>query len=123
MEHTLADIAARKAKAGSGKGTSPAWEQWPIEMAKAKAIKRHARTVNIKLKPELEKVGVQHMEDLPDFEQIKDVTPDVIELPEVAESEPEKVTAEVEVMPDEDVPLPFGYGDSGQGQIDESWMK
>ena len=123
MEHTLADIEARKAKAGSGKGTSPAWEQWPIEMAKAKAIKRHARTVNIKLKPELEKVGVQRMEDLPDFEQIKDVTPDVIELPEVAESKSEKVTAEVEVMPDEEVPLPFGYGDSGQGQIDEGWMR
>lgn len=123
MEHTLADIAARKAKAGSGKGTSPAWEQWPIEMAKAKAVKRHARTINIKLRPELEKVGVQRMEDLPDFEQIKDVTPDVIELAEVAESKDEQSTPEVEVVDDQDVSLPFGYGDSGQQQIDEGWMR
>ncbi len=127
MEHTLADIAARKAKAGSGKGTSPAWEQWPIEMAKAKAIKRHARTVNIKLKPELEKVGVQRMEDLPDFEDMKDVTPDVIELPDVAETKPEKAKSKkaepVEVIESDDVPLPFDYGDDDQGRIDEGWMR
>jgi len=121
MEHTLEDI--EKRRKASKAPNSPAWTQWGIEMAKAKAIKRHAKTVNIKLKPEMEQVGVKKMDDLPDFEDLKDVTPDVIELPEVAESKSEKVTAEVEVMPDEEVPLPFGYGDSGQGQIDEGWMR
>ena len=86
-----------------------------------KAVRRHASTVNIKLKPELEKIGVKRMDDLPDLDNIKDVTPDVIELPEVAEAEPETVEADPGPVQD-DVPLPFDYGD-GQGQIDESWMK
>ncbi|MFA7087451.1 MAG: recombinase RecT [Aliarcobacter sp.] len=121
MEHTLEDIARRRK--ASKAPNSPAWTQWETEMAKAKAIKRHAKTVNIKLKPEMKQVGVEKIDDIADFEDMKDVTPDVIELPEVAESKSEKVTAEVEVMPDEEVPLPFGYGDSGQGQIDEGWMR
>ena len=111
MEHTLEDI--EKRRKASKAPNSPAWTQWGIEMAKAKAIKRHAKTVNIKLKPEMEQVGVKKMDDLPDFEDLKDVTPEVIELPEVAEVKPEA----------EEVPLPFDYGQDGQGQIDESWMK
>ena len=111
MEHTLEDIARRRK--ASKAPNSPAWTQWETEMAKAKAIKRHARTVNIKLKPEMEQVGVKKLDDLPDFEDMKDVTPDVIELPDVAEVKPEA----------EEVPLPFDYGQDGQGQIDESWMK
>lgn len=111
MEHTLEDI--EKRRKASKAPDSPAWTQWGIEMAKAKAIKRHAKTVNIKLKPEMEQVGVKKMDDLPDFEDLKDVTPEVIELPEVAEVKPEA----------EEVPLPFDYGQDGQGQIDESWMK
>ena len=61
----------------------------------------------------MEQVGVKKLDDLPDFEDRKDVTPDVIELPDVAEVKPEA----------EEVPLPFDYGQDGQGQIDESWMK
>ena len=121
MEHTLQDIAKRRK--ASKAPNSPAWTQWEEEMAKAKAVKRHAKTVNIKLRPEMAQVGVEKIDDLPDFERIKDVTPDVIELPEIAENEPEEVTAEAEAIPNEDVSLPFGYGDSGQGQIDEGWMR
>lgn len=125
MEHTLEDIARRRK--ASKAPNSPAWTQWETEMAKAKAIKRHARTVNIKLKPEMEQVGVKKLDDLPDFEDMKDVTPDVIELPDVAETKPEKAKSKkvepVEVVENEDVPLPFGYGDDDQGRIDEGWMR
>ncbi len=119
MEHTLKDI--EKRRKASKAPNSPAWTQWETEMSMTKAVRRHASTVNIKLKPELEKIGVKRMDDLPDLDNIKDVTPDVIELPEVAEAEPETVEADPGPVQD-DVPLPFDYGD-GQGQIDESWMK
>lgn len=80
MEHTLQDIAKRKALAGNGKGTSPAWEKWPEEMAHAKAIKRHAKSVCTDIKPE----GLQLMNEL-DHEDmgIRDITP-----------EPEKIASE-----------------------------
>lgn len=117
MEHTLEDIARRRK--ASKAPNSPAWTQWETEMAKAKAIKRHAKTVNIKLKPEMKQVGVEKIDDIADFEDMKDVTPDVIELPEVSETKPEKAKSKKV----EDVPLPFGYGDDDQGRIDEGWMR
>lgn len=72
MEHTLQDIEKRK-QANPFKG-SPAWTNWPEEMAIAKAIKRHAKTVNIRLKPE-----VQEVAEMAGFEEFKDLP--VIDLP------------------------------------------
>ena len=120
MEHTLQDIAKRRK--ASKAPNSPAWTQWEIEMSKTKAVRRHATTVNIKLRPELEKVGVKRFDDLPDIDDLKDVTPDVIELPEVVEAEQGAIDADPNPTQN-DVSLPFGYGDSGQGQIDEGWMR
>jgi recombinational DNA repair protein RecT len=87
MEHTLEDIEKRM-KANPG-GTSPAWKNWPIEMAKAKAIKRHAKTIDIRLRPEVE--GAARSIDEDDFESFKDVTPPTIMLPEgIGEEEVEE---------------------------------
>lgn len=52
MEHTLEDI--RKRRFAGTSGNSPAWKNWEVEMSKAKAIKRHARTVDIRLKKEVQ---------------------------------------------------------------------
>ena len=120
MEHTLEDIARRRK--ASKAPNSPAWTQWETEMAKAKAIKRHAKTVNIKLRPEMAQVGVERIDDLPDFEDMRDVTPTSISLPEVKEDRKPEPEA-VEVMEEDEVPLPFDFGEDSQGQIDESWMK
>jgi recombinational DNA repair protein RecT len=120
MEHTLEDIARRRK--ASKAPNSPAWTQWETEMAKAKAIKRHAKTVNIKLRPEMAQVGVERIDDLPDFEDMRDVTPTTISLPEVKEERKPEPEA-VEVMEEDEVPLPFDFGEDSQGQIDESWMK
>lgn len=86
MEHTLEDIEKRM-KANPA-GTSPAWKNWPIEMGKAKAIKRHAKTIDIRLRPEVERVA--NIIDEDDFESFKDVTPPMIMLPEGFEEEIEE---------------------------------
>lgn len=114
MEHTLEDIDKRRK--ASKAPNSPAWTNWPVEMAKTKAVRRHASTIQIKLRPELEKVGIKTIYDLPDADDIKDVTPEVIMLPRQEEPEVETID------PGYDQPLPYDLGNN-QGQIDESWMK
>lgn len=52
MEHTLEDINKRRFAGTSG--NSPAWKNWEVEMSKAKAIKRHARTVDIRLRQDIQ---------------------------------------------------------------------
>lgn len=140
MEHTLQDIEKRRAV--SKAKNSPAWTNWPVEMALAKSIRRHANTVNIKLRPEVKQLGIERLDDLPDddnMDDIKDVTPDIISLPDpiqkpatievkprppfqpVQPKEPEPEEPQEEwppsPLPEDDVPLPF----EPDGQMD--WMR
>lgn len=90
MEHTLMDI--EKRKRANPMGESPAWKNWPVEMAIAKAIKRHARTVNLRLRPEIDKLA-----DFADFEGIKDLP--VIDMGDIEPLEVIPAEVEVEVIP------------------------
>lgn len=74
MEHTLEDV--EKRRQANPAGGSPAWKNWPVEMAIAKVLRRHARTVNIRLKPEVSAVA-----ELVGFEEVRDLP--LIELPDL----------------------------------------
>ena len=71
MEHTLEDIKKRR-QAGSS-GNSPAWRNWETEMSKAKAIKRHAKSVDIRLRQDVQEyINNMDKEDLSEQEVMDD---------------------------------------------------
>lgn len=79
MEHTLEDIQKRR-QAGIS-GNSPAWKNWETEMSKAKAIKRHARTVDIRLRQDIQKyMDDMDKADIPEVQQDMDDGSSKIEL-------------------------------------------
>lgn len=109
MEHTLEEIEKRRFAGTSG--NSPAWKNWETEMSKAKAIKRHARTVDIRLRQDIQEL-VNEMEKT-EFEAFE-VEETKIELPE-PETELENVDDDSSVEDqEEDVP--------DVDAEDESWI-
>lgn len=112
MSHTLLDI--EKRRKASKAPNSPAWKNWPEEMAHAKAIRRHAKQISIKL-PEEREQALREIEE--QTQEIKDIAPDVIELEELAEPIEVEEIEEPEVIKPEPQEI-----DALQTEIDTSWM-
>lgn len=138
MTHTLEDI--EKRKKANPQGTSPAWKNWPLEMAMAKAIKRHAKSIDIRLKPEAQEL-ISRVDD--EEIEFQDVTPAIttieltgvdaseLEEPEekvVVEIEPEGEIEEAEAKEEDAEPpkvkksAPSKSKKGAQVEIDEDWM-
>lgn len=116
MEHTLEEI--NKRMKANPQGTSPAWKNWPVEMAKAKALKRHAKTINIKLNADVEEVLEEEIQEEP----FKDVTPPTLELPQVAEPSV-AVNKEEAAIPTPEPTSPPEPQAAEQAEMDLSWME
>lgn len=117
MTHSIEDI--EKRRKASKAPNSPAWTKWYDEMAHAKAIRRHATRISLKL-PD----GVKKAMDEVEEQEMKDVTPETIELelpavqpaPEThIEVDPEPVR--IEPVQQEEPEFP------DQLPLDESWMR
>lgn len=82
MTHTLGDI--EKRKQASKAANSPAWRNWPVEMAIAKAVKRHSKRIPKSRKPVLEERLDQISFDKSEAiiaEAYSEVTEEIKELP------------------------------------------
>lgn len=116
MTHSLDDI--EKRRKASKAPNSPAWTKWYDEMAHAKAIRRHASRIAIML-PD----GAQKVWDEVEEQEMKDVTPDTIALPEFDKPIPEQL-CEPEADPTPVEPMPQEEPDyMDQLPIDEAWMR
>ena len=117
MTHSLEDI--EKRRNASKAPNSPAWTKWYDEMAQAKAIRRHATRISIKL-PDGAGKALKEMEDQAAEQEMKDVTPETIALPEMENNSGENVEAQ------EEAPAMIKAPAFAGGQYaftDESWME
>ena len=80
MTHSLEDI--EKRKKASKAPNSPAWTKWPEEMAIAKAIRRHCKTIPFEMPAEVES-AMQNLDDPQKAAQREiDNNANTIELPQ-----------------------------------------
>lgn len=117
MTHSLEDIEKRRKASKVPNG--PAWTKWYDEMAQAKAIRRHATRISIKLPDGAEK-ALKEMEDQAAEQEMKDVTPETIALPEMENNSSETA------QPQEEAPATVKAPENSGEQYafpDESWME
>lgn len=119
MTHSLADIEARRQASKSP--NSPAWAKWPIEMALAKATRRHCKSISIKL-PDAQEKALNAAEQQ-EIKEVQDSTP-LIEI--AGTSYPVDEDGVIEGYPDTESQPKQPEAPAGQPEqcsFDESWME
>ncbi len=118
MTHSLEDIEARRQASKSP--NSPAWKNWPIEMALAKATRRHCKAISIKL-PDAQAKALDAV-DQQEMKEVQDVAPaPVIEIS--GESYAVDGDGVIEDYPDEPQQSARDPQQSDQVSPDEAWME